>query len=60
AARGHSQPRIQKELYLAQGTVNAHVMSIYHKMGVHSQQELIAFVEKTAAAPWTRSEQGGP
>jgi DNA-binding CsgD family transcriptional regulator len=46
SARGYSQQRIQQELFLAPGTVNAHAMSIYHKLGVHSQQELIALAER--------------
>jgi DNA-binding CsgD family transcriptional regulator len=46
SARGYSQQRIQQELFLAPGTVNAHAMSIYHKLGVHSQQELIALTER--------------
>jgi DNA-binding CsgD family transcriptional regulator len=49
SARGYSQQRIQQELFLAPGTVNAHAMSIYHKLGIHSQQELIALTERESA-----------
>ena len=44
-ARGYTSPRIQKELYIAAGTVNYHARNIYAKLGVHSKQELILLVE---------------
>ena len=40
-ARGYSAARIQKELYIAAGTVNYHTRNIYSKLGVHSKQEVI-------------------
>ena len=40
-ARGYSATRIQKELYIAAGTVNYHTRNIYGKLGVHSKQEVI-------------------
>ncbi len=40
-ARGYSAARIQKELYIAAGTVNYHTRNIYGKLGVHSKQEVI-------------------
>ena len=48
-ARGYTSPRIQKELYIAAGTVNYHSRNIYAKLGVHSKQELISLVESTTA-----------
>lgn len=44
-ARGYTSARIQKELYIAAGTVNYHSRNIYAKLGVHSKQELIALCE---------------
>ena len=44
-ARGYTSTRIQKELYIAAGTVNYHSRNIYAKLGVHSKQELIALFE---------------
>ena len=45
-AKGYTSPRIQKELYIAAGTVNYHARNIYAKLGVHSKQELIEMVEQ--------------
>lgn len=47
-ARGRSTPRIQDELGLSSNTVNTHIRHIYQKLGVHSRQELLDLVEKTA------------
>lgn len=33
-------PTIAKDMFIAQGTVKAHVQHIYQKMGVHSRTEL--------------------
>jgi len=41
--RGRSQPYISAELCIARGTVHAHVSRIYAKLGVKSQDALIAF-----------------
>lgn len=43
-ARGYSAARIQKELYIAAGTVNYHTRNIYAKLGVHSKQEVINLI----------------
>lgn len=43
-ARGYSAARVQKELYIAAGTVNYHMRNIYAKLGVHSKQEVIDFI----------------
>lgn len=43
-ARGYSAARIQKELYIAAGTVNYHTRNIYAKLGAHSKQEVIDFI----------------
>ena len=43
-ARGYSAARVQKELYIAAGTVNYHTRNIYAKLGVHSKQEVIDLI----------------
>lgn len=43
-ARGYSAARVQKELYIAAGTVNYHTRNIYAKLGAHSKQEVIDFI----------------
>lgn len=43
-ARGFSSARIQRELFIAAGTVNYHTRNIYAKLGVHSKQEVIDLV----------------
>lgn len=44
-ARGYNCSRIQEDLFIAEGTVRTHIRHIYEKLNVHSQQELIRFVE---------------
>lgn len=44
-AKGKSKKDIATELYLSQETVKVHARNIYKKLGVHSQQELIAATE---------------
>lgn len=38
---GKRVPAIAGELFLSQGTVRNHLSSVFHKLGVHSQQELL-------------------
>jgi len=42
-ASGMSSPRIAKELYLSPRTVEAHITSIYHKIGVSSRSAATRF-----------------
>ena len=52
--RGYNSKRIQEELSLSYNTVKTHAKHAYRKCDVHSQQELIALVEATAAQlNWT-------
>ena len=44
-AKGRNAAFIQHELVISEGTVRTHMRNIYHKMGVHSQQELMDLVE---------------
>ena len=48
-ARGRDVGYICDELSIARNTVNAHRKSIYAKLGVHSQQELLSAVEEAQA-----------
>lgn len=43
-AQGRSRSYIEKELFIAEGTVKTHTTRIYQKFGVSSKQELISFV----------------
>lgn len=47
-ARGRNCSIIEQELTISRNTVRSHVRHIYEKLDVHSQQELIDFVEKNA------------
>ncbi len=40
--RGERVATIAAEMYLSQSTVRNHLSAIFHKMGVHSQNELLA------------------
>lgn len=50
-AKGRTGARIEQELYISKGTVNYHLRNIYHKLGIHSKQELIELLEKMDEAP---------
>lgn len=52
-AQGYSVPRIEKELFISNGTAKGHVRHIYAKMGVHTRDELIETVG-------VRAETGTP
>ena len=42
--RGERVPAIAQQMYLSQGTVRNHLAAVFRKVGVHSQQELIALL----------------
>lgn len=46
--KGRSTTRIQEELFISKNTVNSHTRRIFQKLKVHSRQELIDLIEKTA------------
>ena len=43
--RGRNVPAIAEELVLSRNTVQTHVRHIYEQLGVHSRQELVAYIE---------------
>ncbi len=45
-ARGYNRKSISEELMISEETAKSHTNGIYRKMGVHSQQELLASVKK--------------
>jgi DNA-binding CsgD family transcriptional regulator len=44
--RGKSRKAIGKELFVSEETIKSHTQSIYSKLGVHSQQELISYFDE--------------
>lgn len=46
-ARGHNAESVRKELVISVNTAKTHIRNIYAKLGIHSQQELIALVNET-------------
>lgn len=44
-ARGRTLAIIMRDLGIAKGTAQTHIENVYHKLGVHKQQELIDLVE---------------
>ena len=40
-ASGKTNPQIEQELFIAPGTLKAHIQHIYVKCGVHSRKELV-------------------
>ncbi len=49
-AQGTSLLDIEKSLFIAQGTLRAHINHIYTKMDIHSRDELRALIEKAVQA----------
>lgn len=47
-AKGRNARHIAGELIVSDGTARTHIMHIYQKLGVHTQQELIDAVERMA------------
>ena len=45
-ARGRNRQAISEELCISKETAKTHIQSIYRKVGVHSQQELISLLEE--------------
>jgi DNA-binding CsgD family transcriptional regulator len=57
-SEGDRVPLIARQLWLTQGTVRNHLHSIYRKLGVKSQQELIVLLRDTPQ-PRQRSPDAG-
>ena len=47
-AHGYDIPSIAKKLFISENTVRTHAKKLYLVLDVHSRQELIAIIEKTA------------
>ncbi len=45
-AQGRTQAVIAEKLHISVGTAHSHIVHVYQKTGVHSQQELIDLVER--------------
>lgn len=49
-AQGRTQSVIARKLGIGEGTAHSHIIHIYQKMNVHSQQELLDIIEESAGA----------
>ena len=49
-AQGRTQSVIARKLSIGEGTAHSHIIHIYQKMNVHSQQELLDIIEEFAGA----------
>ena len=47
-ARGRTAAYVGHSLGISQGTAKTHIRSIYHKMDIHTQQDLMDLIEDTA------------
>ena len=56
-ARGRNRKHISEELVVSEETVKSHASSLYHKLGVHTQQELLDLVEARAATLRDRPQE---
>lgn len=56
-ARGRNRKHISEELVVSEETVKSHASSLYHKLGVHTQQELLDLVEVRAATLRDRPQE---
>lgn len=45
-AKGYNARRIEQELFISSNTVKSHLYRLYGKLELHTQQEVIAFVEE--------------
>ena len=43
--RGHSSMYIAEQLFISESTVRTHAKHIYAKLGIHSKEELFAFID---------------
>lgn len=50
-AQGRTSAVIAREMGIAEGTAHTHVMHVYQKLGVHSQQELLDLVHNGTSTP---------
>lgn len=50
-AKGRNTERIQKKLFISGNTAKTHILHIYRKMGISSQQSLIDQVDKRNENP---------
>jgi DNA-binding CsgD family transcriptional regulator/MFS family permease len=48
-AKGYNASYIQEKLYVSRSTAKTHINHIYRKLGIHSQQELLAMIEAIKA-----------
>ena len=48
-ARGRNASYLQEHFYISKSTAKAHIYNIYKKLEIHSQQELIDFIENIDA-----------
>lgn len=56
-ARGRNRKYISEELTVSEETVKSHASSIYRKLGIHNQQELLDVVESRAASLRDRPQE---
>lgn len=56
-AQGTSNQTIERELFIANGTLKAHIQHIYAKIGVHSRKELLALFEDAGALEASSDEK---
>ncbi len=47
-AQGHSYKKVAEIMYVSQSTIQTHATNLYRKLGVHSKQEVIDLINKTA------------
>jgi DNA-binding CsgD family transcriptional regulator len=59
-ARGRTAQHIAASLVITPGTVKTHLRSIYAKLGVHTQQEVLTLVEHTIEQQRTREQPPPP
>ncbi|MCL2889375.1 MAG: helix-turn-helix transcriptional regulator [Eggerthellaceae bacterium] len=44
-AKGRNAEYVQQKLFISTHTVKTHIANIYHKLGVHSSQEMLSLIE---------------
>lgn len=58
-AKGRNAEYIQQKLVISTHTAKTHIANIYHKLGVHSSQEMLSLIETFREQDIKSREQGG-
>ena len=59
-ARGHNAAYVKQELWISIHTAKTHIANVYHKLGVHSLQEVLEIVDYKHMPPEEDEKRTSP